>query len=73
MIYPDKSATLTFEQQFELSKLRRAADQLDHAALVDHLIEICRLKMAQENLFREIIRGNLPATIQTSAFRIEED
>lgn len=73
MTPPDKSTALSMEQQFSLLNMRRNAESLSRSELVDCVIELCRQNMIQRNLFTEMIKGNLPPTIQVSPFRIEED
>lgn len=73
MTPPDKSTALTMEQQFTLLNMRRNAESLSRIELIDCVVELCRQNMVQRNLFAEIFKGNLPPTVQTSAFRIEED
>lgn len=73
MTPPDKSTALTMEQQFTPLNMRRNAESLSRIELIDCVVELCRQNMVQRNLFTEIFKGNITSTVQTSAFRIEED
>jgi hypothetical protein len=51
---PDFS--LSFEQQFELQKVRSQVQQVGREDLEDLLIEVMKQKMSHENLVRGLIR-----------------
>lgn len=51
--------TLTLEQQFALVNYEKAAKQATRQELEDLLLEIVRQKMAQENLFKQLFKGEV--------------
>jgi len=56
MAQPKQTQLLTMEQQFTLSKYRAQIKEISREELEDLFLEVMRQKMAQENLFRDIMR-----------------
>lgn len=50
---------LSFEQEFNLRKYQDQVKDVSREELEDLFIEIIRQKMAQENLFRDLMRTSL--------------
>ncbi|NJR67302.1 MAG: photosystem I reaction center subunit XII [Synechococcales cyanobacterium CRU_2_2] len=50
---------LSFEQEFSLRKYQDQVKDVSREELEDLFIEIIRQKMAQENLFRDLMRASL--------------
>lgn len=50
---------LSFEQEFSLRKYQDQVKDVSREELEDLFIEIIRQKMAQENLFRDLMRTSL--------------
>lgn len=50
--------SLSLEQQFSLRKYQEHVKGVSREELEDLFIEIVRQKMAQENLFRDMFKGN---------------
>lgn len=56
MLPPLPDFSLSFEQQFEIEKVRSQVKQANREELEDLLIEVMKQKMSHENLVRSFIR-----------------
>lgn len=55
----EANSLLTLEQQFALVRYGEAAKQATREDLEGLLLEIVRQKMAQENLFKQLFKGEV--------------
>jgi hypothetical protein len=57
---PSTSQLLTMEQQFALRKYQAQVKDVPREELEDLFLEVMRQKMAQENLFKDLMRQGKP-------------
>lgn len=55
----EANSLLTLEQQFALVRYGEAAKQASREELEALVLEIARQKMAQENLFKQLFKGEV--------------
>lgn len=55
----EKQSLLSVEQEFSLRKYQDQVKGVSREELEDLFLEVIRQKMAQENLFRDMMRNNL--------------
>lgn len=60
MMQPEQTQLLTMEQQFTLRKYQAQVKDVSREELEDLFLEVMRQKLAQENLFRDMMRQGNP-------------